>query len=260
MLSKASKQNECKEDRGSLQDLDLNDDDGDTREPSSARMITAPMLSWRPPTVQESLFTPRQQLETVHEVVFRSIKDGDSPEIITIPNYCITDKVVFYEVVTCNKLLQWNSWMRYCNFAKLHSQLKGPARDLGVRLPPFPKKKSKLFYNHRSTMFIEKRRVSLQNYLRKVNDDPAMRYSENFIWFLLPAPRDGASFAHIEKLEEKLDRPTYTKMTWDSGSDDSMQTPARPLYSFLPLAMVMPDVMRDRKDSFSISPKEPKPL
>lgn len=260
MLSKQSKQNEYKEDSGSLNDPDLNDYDGVTREPSPARMIPAPMLLWQPPSITQSLDSLRQKPETVHEVVFGSIKDGDSPEIITIPNYCITDKVVFYEVVTCNKLLQWNSWMRYCNFAKLHSQLKGPARDLGVRLPPFPKKKSKLFYNHRSTMFIERRRVSLQNYLQKVNDDPAMRYSENFLWFLLPSPRDGASFAHIDKLEEKLDRPTSRPMTWDSGSDESMQTPTRPLLSFLPLAMVMPDVMRDRKDSLSLSPREPKPL
>jgi len=260
MFSKPSKQKEFKEDSGSLYDLDLNDA-GDTRDPSPARMIPAPMLSWQPPTITQSLGdSPRQKPATVHEVVFRSIRDGDNPELITIPNYCITDKVVFYKVVTCNKLLQWDSWMRYCNFAKLHKQLKGPARDLGVRLPPFPKKKSKLFYNHTSTMFIERRRVSLQNYLQKVNDDPAMRYSENFIWFLLPSPRDGASIAHIDCLEEKKDRPNYNTMTWDSGSDESLQIPARPLYGCLPLAMVMPDVSRDRKDSSSLSPSEPKPL
>jgi len=175
--------------------------------------------------------------ETAYERVFRSICTGDDPNNISIPSYSISGNIVFYEVVTSNKHLRWNRWIRYDGFWKLHTRLKSHALNLGVDLPSFPKRQPKLFFNHLTNEFIEQRRVSLEGYLQMLNIDPTMRYAQDLVSFLLPSPKESSKCNQDNSnfVEENIQ--VYGG-TWDSSSDEELELPPRPS-NMLPLTMFM---------------------
>lgn len=176
--------------------------------------------------------------ETAYERVFQSICTGDDPKDISIPGYRISPgHVVFYEVVTSNKHLRWNAWIRYDHFWRLHIRLKRHAKNLRVELPSFPKKQPKWIWNHLSSDFIEERRVSLEGYLQMLNIDPTMRYAQDFISFLLPSHKV-SSKGHPESSNFVEENIQGYGGTWDSSSDEEMELPAR-ANNILPLAMFM---------------------
>jgi len=176
--------------------------------------------------------------ETAHGRVFQSICNGDDPKNISIPSYRISPgQIVFYEVVTSNKNLRWNTWIRYDCFWRLHARLKRHAKNLCVELPSFPKKQPKWFWNHLSPDFIEERRVNLEVYLQMLNIDPTMRYAQDFISFLLPSPKD-CSEGHLESLNFVEENIQGYGGTWDSSSEEEMELPPR-ANNILPLAMFM---------------------
>jgi len=239
-------------DVGTLHDLDLMEDEDRIRvyEP---RMVTAPLRLYEPPEYQaEQKFQRAREAHsdskpTLYDRVFLSIRQGNEPKEISIPDHCVTQNIVFYKVVTSNELLQWDSWIRYDDFANLNNRLGVLAGSLDVKLPVLPAKFPKLLVNHLSTEFIKYRRTGLERYLRNINADILMRYSEDFVSFLLPSRQ-----AEADRLEEKADgagtwgsseedTPPQERIkiegTWGSSSEEAL---CRPYNSMLPLALLMP--------------------
>merc|ERR1719285_1042403 len=182
-------------------------------------MVTAPLRLYEPPR-----HSPEQKLQRASEAransktalydkVFLSIRQGNEPKVISIPDHRVAKNIVFYNVVTSNDLLRWDSWIRYDEFASLHQRLGKIASSLDVTLPRLPAKFPKLFVNHLSQEFIEHRRSRLQFYLRKLNSDTLMRYSEDFVTFLLPSRQDEADIS-----EKKLDGAG----TWGSSEEETL--------------------------------------
>jgi len=244
------------DDIGTLHDLDLKDDENENQRVYEPRMVTAPLRLYEP---QRHL--PEQKIQrasearvnsrtTLYDKVFLSIRQGNQPKVISIPEHRVAKNIVFYNVVTSNDLLRWDSWIRYDDFASLHQRLGVLAVSLDITLPRLPAKFPKLLVNHQSKEFIEHRRSRLQFYLRKLNTDMLMRYSEDFVTFLLPSRQ-----AKVDILEKKLDgagtwgsseeEPLSQENkealgTWGSSSEEEVQL-NRPLHGMLPLALLMPN-------------------
>jgi len=246
---------------GTLHDLDLKDVNDSCPRVYEPRMVTAPLRFYEHQSeqkIQRASEARSNSEPTLYDKVFHSIRQGNDPKEISIPDHRVAKDIVFYKVVTCNEVLRWNSWIRYDDFASLHHRLEELAGSLDTELPPLPAKFPKVFVNHHSKEFIEHRRARLQFYLRKLNANSVMRYSEDFLSFLLPSRQDEDDF-----LEEKFDG-TGTwgsseedtlpqgrrkgKGTWASSSEDEMRI-SRPLHGMLPLALLMPS---DRVDEPSI--------
>jgi len=237
------------DDIGILHDLDLKDDE-DRERAYEPRMVTSPLRLYQPREYTQKRATdPSDSNPTLYDKVFLSIRQGDEPREISIPDHRVTQNIVFYRVVTANELLQWDSWIRYDDFASLHQRLEELAGSLDVKLPVLPAKFPKLLVNHLSTDFIKHRRKELERYLRKLNDNILMRYSEDFVSFLLPSRQ-----AKPDRLEEKADGagtwgsseedpfPQERKKilgTWGSSSEEAIGL-CRPYNSMLPLALLMP--------------------
>jgi len=240
------------DDIGILHDLDLKDDE-DRERAYEPRMVTSPLRLYQPREYTQKRATdPSDSNPTLYDKVFLSIRQGDEPREISIPDHRVTQNIVFYRVVTANELLQWDSWIRYDDFASLHQRLEELAGSLDVKLPVLPAKFPKLLVNHLSTDFIKHRRKGLECYLRKLNDDNLMRYSEDFVSFLLP-PRHSKP----DRLEEKVDGagtwgsseedtlPVHPQErlkiqgTWGSSSEETIGL-CRQYNSMLPLALLMP--------------------
>jgi len=236
-------------DIGTLHDLDLKGDE-DRERVYEPRMVTSPLRLYQPRenAQKRAADIPSDSNPTLYNKVFLSIRQGDEPKEISIPDHRVKQNIVFYRVVTANELLQWDSWIRYDDFASLHQRLGELAGSLDVKLPVLPAKFPKLLVNHLSTDFIIHRRKGLERYLRKLNDDMLMRYSEDFLSFLLPSPH-----AKPDRLEEKADgagtwgsseedTPVGSlniRGTWRSSSEEAIGL-CRPYNSMLPLALLMP--------------------
>lgn len=200
----------------------------------SPSAVTKP-IACELPAMPQTEIDSSGSTETAHERVFRSICTGDDPTNISIPSYSITGNIVFYEVVTSNKHLRWNRWVRYDGFARLNTRLKSHAQNLGVDLPSFPKRQLKLFFNHLSNDFIEQRRVSLEGYLQMLNIDPTMRYAQDFVSFLLPSPKESSKY-NLDSSNFVEENIEVYGGTWDSSSDEELELPPRPS-NMLPLTV-----------------------
>jgi len=134
-----------------------------------------------------TLSRPKKQKRSLYDIVYDSIDQGNNILYISIPNYRIRESQVFYNVISTNACLKWNIEVTYTGFAGLHARMRMVASNLGVALPDFPRNYSKLFYNHLLVTFIEPRLEGLERYLNGINSDPTLRWSWDFVQFLLPA-------------------------------------------------------------------------
>jgi len=249
-------------DIGTLHDLDLKDDENSERV-YQPRMVTAPLRLYQPrenqATEKRATDTLSDSKPTLYDKVFLSIRQGDEPKEISIPDHHVKRNIVFYRVVTANELLQWDSWIRYDDFASLHHRLGELAGSLDVKLPVLPAKFPKLLVNHLSTEFIKHRREGLERYLRRLNDNMLMRYSEDFISFLLPSRQakadilegkaDGAGTWGSSEEDPPQERQRH-QGTWGSSSEEAIG-PSRACNSMLPLALLMPREKRCLHDPAS---------
>lgn len=90
---------------------------------------------------------------------------------VTLPKAEVRDGVAFYIVNVTGSFNSWSVNKRYSQFEEMHNELaadfafRNKTLPKGAALPP---KEFKLLQSHLSSTFIERRRILLENYLKKL--------------------------------------------------------------------------------------------
>jgi len=105
---------------------------------------------------------------------------------ITIPKYRKMSDHILYtlEVSNRNTGANWIVLKRFTQFHMMDECVRADLSNQNVVLPERPHRKSKAWIDHMSPWFIERRRVLLQNYLRKLLLVPEVSHNEHFLVFL----------------------------------------------------------------------------
>jgi len=100
------------------------------------------------------------------------------------------DTAYYHMTCVINSLsLKWTFRIRYRYFHVLFKALEKVwmfRSSFEDPLPPFPKKKSKIFTNHLNVHFIRQRRVLIDNFLHKIVNAKHLNQSQVFMEFCMP--------------------------------------------------------------------------
>merc|ERR1719273_2880210 len=123
--------------------------------------------------------------EFVYETLPKFPKTQEVTDI-TIPKFRkMTDHILYtIEVTNSNIKSNWIVLKRYTQFFNMDNKCRENLEKQGVKLPERPHRKAKVMFDHMSSFFIERRRVLMQNYLRKVLLIPQYAHHVDFLEFL----------------------------------------------------------------------------
>jgi len=151
-----------------------------------------------------------------------------------IPKVDIEENVAYYIINVHGSFNNWSVRKRYSQFEDMNTQLtmdfalKGLPK--GAALPP---KEMKLFQSHLSPAFIEKRRVLLENYLKKLVSSKETAKAQTFLNFLTS---DRGAFYDVPEAKSN-GTATHTA----TGDDDDEQDDAEVTGVTIPATRTMSD-------------------
>jgi len=123
------------------------------------------------------------------------------------------DGVVYYIIRVTGLHDRWSIRKRYTQLENLHIDFIQLFIDYADDLPQLPPKKIKLFQSHTAPAFIEARKVLIENYLRKVLDNPKLARSK---------------LAHDFFTSDKYNEvPPHSNIPWRDRSGRSNSLPDR---------------------------------
>eukprot|EP00475_Leptophrys_vorax_P003162 TRINITY_DN1182_c0_g1_i1.p1 TRINITY_DN1182_c0_g1~~TRINITY_DN1182_c0_g1_i1.p1 ORF type:complete len:378 (-),score=117.38 TRINITY_DN1182_c0_g1_i1:2706-3839(-) len=115
----------------------------------------------------------------VHEIVV--------DKVTSLENH---HSMVLYQINCQGQDHSWKVFRRFKQISELDAGLRkllnvGPLSPMNtIHLPTLPSKKIKWFSDHKDPQFLEKRRILVQNYLRRINAIPEAYKSDIFLTFL----------------------------------------------------------------------------
>jgi len=125
---------------------------------------------------------------------------------LSIPKFDVEDGVAYYIVNVGGSFNSWSVRKRYSAFEDMNNFLMAECAPKGLpKGAVFPPKELKLWQSHSDPHFLEKRRILLENYLKKLLTSKEISRSPTFLQFLTTDKHDAAPEQKSNELDVEED-------------------------------------------------------